>query len=86
MYKAVTYVKEHYGNPIVILSENGKNWLIPFFLIATYDPKFRYVYSCDPVCPSNGPTVEDDALGITELDYPTFNPLGHVLQKGGLMW
>ncbi|RRT46345.1 hypothetical protein B296_00051610 [Ensete ventricosum] len=23
MYKAVTYVKEHYGNPIVILSENG---------------------------------------------------------------
>lgn len=23
MYKAVTYVKEHYGNPTVILSENG---------------------------------------------------------------
>ncbi|XP_042447316.1 beta-glucosidase 1-like [Zingiber officinale] len=23
MYKAVTYVKEHYGNPVVILSENG---------------------------------------------------------------
>ncbi|KAK9106704.1 hypothetical protein Syun_022715 [Stephania yunnanensis] len=23
IYKAVTYVKEHYGNPIVILSENG---------------------------------------------------------------
>lgn len=23
MYKAVTYVKERYGNPVVILSENG---------------------------------------------------------------
>lgn len=24
MYKAVSYVKEHYGNPTMILSENGK--------------------------------------------------------------
>lgn len=24
MYKAVTYVKERYGNPTMILSENGK--------------------------------------------------------------
>jgi beta-glucosidase len=35
MYKAVMYIKERYGNPTIILSENGMSYLsMSFFFLS----------------------------------------------------
>ena len=41
MYKAVTYVKERYGNPNVIVSENGK------YIFRIYIKKVNYICKCN---------------------------------------
>jgi beta-glucosidase/6-phospho-beta-glucosidase/beta-galactosidase len=33
LHKALTYIKEHYGNPTVILSENGMSQSMPSFFL-----------------------------------------------------
>jgi len=36
LYKAVTYVKEQYGNPRMFIAENGKIWILNANLYISY--------------------------------------------------
>ncbi|CAH9061215.1 unnamed protein product [Cuscuta epithymum] len=44
MYKAVTYVKEHYGNPTMILSENGMDYAANISFAESYHDTKRIDY------------------------------------------